>query len=158
MKYAILGPQGRINRISDTEPQNVAEGRTVAELTDEQAAIVEEGKSSTPPTVYFLIEEELKTQEEIRSIRLANRPRPEVTAEHWIESKGYGPMRLITLMDLELKLHTTQKSAEKITAVRTWLDSIQVAFAMDPTPKNDWPEPPYSFEATVQDALAALVS
>jgi hypothetical protein len=162
MKYAIIGPRGVINRISETEPKNVAEGASIVEVSDENAALVQEGKNQVPVVRYFWIEGELKTAEEAQAIRaairIANRPRPFVTAEQWIESKGFGPMRLITLLDLELKLFTTQKSAQKITAVRTWLDGIQVAFAADPIPKNDWLEPPYGFEETAQDALAALVS
>jgi len=44
MKYAILGPQKGINRITDTEPQNVMEGATVVVITDEQAATVQAGR------------------------------------------------------------------------------------------------------------------
>ena len=37
MKYAILGPQKAINRISDTEPQGLPPGATFVQITDEQA-------------------------------------------------------------------------------------------------------------------------
>jgi hypothetical protein len=69
MKYAILGPQGRINRISDDEPQNVGEGSTVVEITDEQAATVQAGMESTPRIPYFLHEDELETQAECMARR-----------------------------------------------------------------------------------------
>jgi len=55
MKYAILGPRGGINRISETEPQFVQEGHTVVEITDEQAATVQAGRNATPKVVYFWI-------------------------------------------------------------------------------------------------------
>jgi hypothetical protein len=77
MKYAVLGPQRRINRIADTEPQHVAEGRAVAQLTDEQAATVLAGRQESPPAFFFLTEaDELQTAEEHRAAVLVARPRP----------------------------------------------------------------------------------
>ena len=71
MKYAVTGPRGAINRISDKEPQHVGEHATVVEITGEQAATVEAGRSATPPVRYFLIGGELVTQEQFR---LSQRP------------------------------------------------------------------------------------
>lgn len=52
MKYAIVGPRGGINRISDTEPQVFGE-QTIVELTDEQAAPVEAGLAEHPKLHFF---------------------------------------------------------------------------------------------------------
>lgn len=52
MKYAILGPRGGINRITDTEPQAIAD-RTVVELSDEQVATVEAGRVAMPCVHYL---------------------------------------------------------------------------------------------------------
>ena len=103
MKYAILGPQKGINRITDTEPQNVPEQATVAEITDEQAALIEAGRTTSPPIRYFLIDGELKTMQEKmeaeREMREATRYAVMTTAEkvkfaftrgHTISGTTYG--------------------------------------------------------------------
>jgi hypothetical protein len=59
MKYAILGPRGGINRISETEPQHVPEGRTIIEISDEQAATVQEGLELVPRLFYTYQDGEL---------------------------------------------------------------------------------------------------
>jgi hypothetical protein len=59
MKYAIQGPRGVINRISDTEPRFVREGVTVVELTDEQASQVQAGREAYPKQLYTIENGEL---------------------------------------------------------------------------------------------------
>ena len=56
MKYAVINEKGRILRISEEEPKHISEGKSIAEITDEQAEQVE--ASSKP---LFLIEKELLT-------------------------------------------------------------------------------------------------
>jgi hypothetical protein len=161
MKYAIIGPRGAINRISDTEPQNVAEGATVVEITDEQAATVEAGRASEPKVFYFYKEGELLTAQEHREQQIAARPKPpkpSVSAEKHIEREGFPAIRLVTLMDLEGKLAQAGKTSAKLTAVRAWLDGILAAFAANPEPRNDWPGTPFGFEETVGEAMANLIN
>jgi hypothetical protein len=157
MKYAIIGPKGAINRISDTEPKAVAEGATVVEITDEQAATVQAGRTSEPKVFYFYKNGELVTMAEHREQLIAARPKPAVTAEKHIEREGYPAIRLVTLMDLEGKLAEAGKTSAKLTAVRSWLDAIFGAFAANPEPRNDWPKAPFGFEETVQDAAANII-
>jgi hypothetical protein len=38
------------------------------------------------------------------------------------------------------------------------LQQILAIFASDPSPRNDWPQPPITFEAAVQSAMSALNS
>jgi hypothetical protein len=156
MKYAILGPKGRINRISDTEPKAVAEGATVVEITEEQAATVESGKTSEPKVFYFLKDNELVTAEYFRKEQVAARPKPAITAEKHIEREGFPAIRLVTLMDLEGKLVEAGKTSAKLMAVRSWLDAVLGAFAANPEPSNEWPKAPFGFEETVQDAASKL--
>jgi hypothetical protein len=59
MKYAIQGPRGVINRISDTEPRFVGENTTVVEITDEQASQVQAGRESYPKQLYTIEDGEL---------------------------------------------------------------------------------------------------
>jgi hypothetical protein len=156
MKYAILGPKGAIFRTSDTEPQAVAEGMSVVQITDEQAATVEGGRTSEPKVFYFYKDGQLLTMAEHREQLIATRPKPAVTAEKHIESEGYPAIRLVTLMDLEGKLASIGKTSAKLVSVRLWLDSILGAFAASPEPRNDWPTAPFGFEETVQEAATNL--
>jgi hypothetical protein len=155
MKYAILGPKGRINRISDNKPK--AEGVTAVEITNEQAATVESGKTSEPKVFYFLKEGELVTAEDFRKEQIAARPKPAITAEKHIEREGFPAIRLVTLMDLEGKLTEAGKTSAKLVAVRSWLDAVLGAFAANPEPNNEWPKAPFGFEETVQDAASKLL-
>ncbi len=156
MKYAIIGPRGAINRISDTEPKAVPESASVVELTDEQAETVEAGRVSKPKVFYFYKDGQLVTIKEHREQIAASRLKPAVTAEKHIEREGYPAIRLVTLMDLEGKLVKTKKKSAKLTAVRSWLDMILGAFAANPEPRNDWPKAPFGFEETVQEAASKL--
>jgi hypothetical protein len=177
MNYAIIGPQGGINRVTDKEPQTVAEGVTVVEITDEQAATISAGASATPRVLYFYEDGEIVSGQEKREAREAQRKaemdakraelaeqrrvaaeanRPAITAEKHIEREGYPAIRLVTLMDLEGKLAEAGKTSAKLTAVRGWLDTILGAFAANPEPRNDWPKAPFGFEETVQDAAFTL--
>ena len=160
MKYAVLGPQLGINRISDTEPQNVAEGATVEQITDEQAAQVEAGRTSTPKVFYFLIEGELKTAQEKQAIaqaaRLAERaatltPEQKIAmGERHVAAAGFTGARLVTLMDmmLQAKEAGTLASKPKLVALYTWLQTIKgIAVAGG----AGFPNAPYTFEETIAE-------
>jgi hypothetical protein len=81
-----------------------------------------------------------------------------MSAEAWLSYKGYTSIRLLTLLDIERKLEVAGKTAPKLTAVRGWIDSILMQFAIHPEPKISWDEPPYEFEPTLQEALTILNS
>jgi hypothetical protein len=85
-------------------------------------------------------------------------PPNEYTAEQFLNQSGFSSIRLLTLLDIEGKLKSAGKSSPKMDAVRTWIDSILMQFAMNPEPKSDWPTRPYLFEETVQEALSILNS
>jgi hypothetical protein len=155
MKYAITGPKGAINRISDTEPQVVGQFAKVVQITDEQAAIVGAGLASEPRVIYFYNQGELE-EASVHLARILEERRPKVTAEKHIERQGYPAIRIVTLMDLEGKLVQLGKSSAKLSAVRSWLDSILGAFAANPEPRNNWPQAPFTFEETVQEAASKL--
>jgi hypothetical protein len=179
MINAILGPKGRINRLTETVPASLPEGASVVQLTDEQQSQVEAGRSATPPVAYFVIEgqltqqvssaeerkaaqeerkaEQLAAQEQRRSERIAARVIPSVSAERHIERQGYPAMRLVTLMDLEGKLAAAGLTATKLVAVRAWLDTVLATFAANPEPRNDWASAPYGFEETVSEAVGTMV-
>ena len=60
-------------------------------------------------------------------------------------------------MDLEKKLAENGKTSAKLSAVREWLDNILAVSAMNPEPRNDWPNLPYSFEETSAEAMGTLI-
>jgi hypothetical protein len=80
------------------------------------------------------------------------------TGEEWITKSGYTATRLISLLDLEMKLFQTNKTSDKMVAVRQWLNNLLQAVAVDTTSHLVWPEAPYSYEDTIQDALTVLAS
>ncbi len=78
------------------------------------------------------------------------------TAEEWVENSGFTSLQVIGLLDLENKLNKFELESEKLTAVRLWLDGILLQYATDNTPKNSWPEAPYSFDDTVREVKTLL--
>jgi hypothetical protein len=73
------------------------------------------------------------------------------TAEEWIINSGFSSLQVIVLLDFESKLSKFEMVSEKLTAVRAWLDGILLTYTLDPTPKNNWPTSPYSFDDTVKE-------
>lgn len=80
------------------------------------------------------------------------------TAEQWITKSGYTPTRLIALLDLEMKLIQANKSSNKMTATRQWLNTLLQEYTTNQEPQKSWELAPYTFEETVQDGTQALVS
>jgi hypothetical protein len=157
MNYAIIGPQGGVNRVTDKQPQSVMEGATVVEISDEKAQQIKDGMTATPRVHFFYKNGELLTREQWREQQIAARPRPAISAERHIERQGYPAMRLVTLMDLEGKLAAAGLTAPKLVAVRGWLDTVLATFAANPEPRNDWALAPYGFEETVAEAVGTVV-
>jgi hypothetical protein len=81
-----------------------------------------------------------------------------MSAEEWLSYKGYTSIRLLTLLDIERKLESAGKTAPKLVAVRAWIDSVLMQFAMTPQPQISWDDSPYTFEETLQEALGILNS
>lgn len=120
----------------------VPAGITALPLTDEQGEGLQNGS--------------LKWDEATRTLIPA--PPPAVVAEEFLESNGYGPLRLVALLDLEAKLVAAQKSSAAMSAARNWIDGILAAYATDPSPRSDWPLPPVAFEDAVSGAMQSLAS
>lgn len=161
MKYAILNPRNAIVRIEDTQPQSVMNHFSVVEISDEIAATVESGRTAIPHLRYFyeggrLTTFEDKMQQRRYEMGLYTPQSPFAAADQWIERQGFSALKVIALMDIEGKLAAANKSSEKLTAVRGWLDGITASFALNPVSRDDWPAAPFRFEETVQEAIATL--
>lgn len=81
---------------------------------------------------------------------------PAFTAEQWITERGYGSVRLVSLLDLEAKLSARNLVSPKVADTRQWLDTITTAFALDPSPRYVWPTEPHAFESVLQEAMGLL--
>ena len=80
------------------------------------------------------------------------------TAEEHLESVGLAGERQPTLLYLRQSLTAAGKTSPELDAVEAYLQQILTMFAADPAPRNDWPNPPLTFEAAVQSAMTALNS
>jgi hypothetical protein len=83
---------------------------------------------------------------------------PATTAEEHLASVGLAGDRQPTLLYLRLNLQAAGKTSPELDALEAYLSGILSIFATDPSPRNDWPQPPITFEAAVQSAMSALNS
>jgi hypothetical protein len=80
------------------------------------------------------------------------------TAEEHLASVGLAGDRQPTLLYLRLNLQAAGKTSPELDQLEAYLSGILSIFATDPSPRNDWPQPPITFEAAVQSAMSALNS
>jgi hypothetical protein len=81
---------------------------------------------------------------------------PAVTAEEHLKSVGLGGERQPTLLYLRQSLAAAGKTSPELDQLEAYLSGILSIFAADPSPRNDWPQPPITFEAAVQSAMQTL--
>jgi hypothetical protein len=74
---------------------------------------------------------------------------PTYSAESWLEHEGYGAMRLLGLLDLEVQFMQAGAIPSKMKAVRAWINTIRAGYSME---RSDWPNAPHTFEQTMQEA------
>jgi hypothetical protein len=82
-------------------------------------------------------------------------PPPTQTAEEHLASVGLAGDRQPTLLYLRLNLQSAGKTSPELDQLEAYLSGILSIFAADPSPRNDWPQPPITFEAAVQSAMSA---
>jgi hypothetical protein len=81
---------------------------------------------------------------------------PATTAEEHLASVGLAGDRQPTLLYLRLNLQSAGKTSPELDQLEAYLSGILSIFAADPSPRNDWPQPPITFEAAVQSAMSVL--
>jgi hypothetical protein len=86
----------------------------------------------------------------------ANTSEP-ITAEEHLKSVGLGGERQPTLLYLRQSLAAAGQQSPELDAIEQYLQQILSIFASDPSPRNDWPQPPSTFEAAVQSAMQTLL-
>jgi hypothetical protein len=83
-------------------------------------------------------------------------PDPTFTAEQ-IVSQYFSPYQTLALQRFEMALLQAGKPlGPKMTACKTWLESVMLAWALDPTPKESFGSPAASFEEASAEAVADL--
>ncbi len=79
-----------------------------------------------------------------------------ITAAEWVE-QHLTSTQLHALSDLRLSLVLAGKPLGPLMqSLRDWTSQLIVASAADPSPRNDWPAAPCSYEAASAEAIAAL--
>jgi hypothetical protein len=115
---------------------------TALPLTDEQGEGLQNGT--------------LKWDEETRT--LVPTPAPTVTAEEAV-SAYFSPYQIAALSRLEMALLQANKHlGPAMTAAKTWLEGVMLAWAMNPTPApaSSFGQPQATFEQASAEAVAAL--
>lgn len=139
MKFATLGPKGAVLTVQDTEPTQLAEPQnySIVQISDEQAATVENGRHGHPKVFYFFEDGELITIQQRMDARRATAQQERLDAmplskkiemgESHVERQGFGAARLVTCMDLLLQAKETGTIADKpkLTAVYQWLQQVK---------------------------------
>jgi hypothetical protein len=83
---------------------------------------------------------------------------PSVYTAEEVMQQTFTAYELIALQRLELALMTAGKPlGPKMTAAKTWLETIMLSWAMDPTPKSDWSAPQATFAEASAEAVADLM-
>jgi hypothetical protein len=119
-------------------------GITALPLTDKQGEGLQNGT--------------LKWDEETRT--LVPTPTPTVTAEEAV-SAYFSPYQIAALSRLEMALLQANKPlGPAMTAAKTWLEGVMLAWAMNPTPApaESYGQPQATFEQASAEAVAALQS
>jgi hypothetical protein len=149
MNLSSLYPPISTADISDTEPQNVPERATVEQITDEQAATVEAGRTAIPRVLYFLIEGVLKTLAEKRAASMTLEQKIAAGERH-VAAAGLTGERLVTLMDILLQTKEANALARKpkLVALYTWLQTVK---GMAIAGIVQFPPAPHTFEEVVSE-------
>ena len=78
------------------------------------------------------------------------------SAEEWLNTQGVGGARQPTLLYLRQSLAAASKESPLLNSLEQYLQMILAIYATDPSPRADWPSPPTTFEAAVQEAVGLI--
>jgi hypothetical protein len=85
-------------------------------------------------------------------------PVPTITAEQ-AASQYFSPYQTLALQRFEMALLQANKPlGVKMSAAKTWLESVMLGWALDPTPKESFGSPAATFEEASAEAVADLSS
>lgn len=126
-----------------------------------EMAVIQEDEPSYDPETQTLeqtqsIDTEAKTV--TRGWNVVDLPPKLYSAEEWLNAQGIGGARQPTLLYLRQSLAAASKESPLLNSLEAYLQTILALYATDPSHRADWPLPPTSFEAAVQDAMLQLQS
>lgn len=81
---------------------------------------------------------------------------PAYTAGEWLELMGIGAGQQPTLIYLKLQLMAALKTSDKLSAMEQYVSGMLAQYAADPSPRNDWQQPPYSYHETIAECVNLL--
>jgi hypothetical protein len=83
-------------------------------------------------------------------------PLPTITAEQAV-SQYFSPYQTLALQRFEMALLQANKPlGVKMSACKTWLETVMLGWALDPTPKESFGQPAATFEEASAEAVAVL--
>lgn len=85
-------------------------------------------------------------------------PAPTYNAGEWLELVGIGAGQQPTLIYLKLQLMAALKTSNKLTAMEQYVSGILAQYAADPSPRNDWQQPPFTYHETIAECVNLLQS
>jgi len=91
-----------------------------------------------------------------RGWNVVDRPLTFYSAEEWLNAQGVGGARQPTLLYLRQSLAAASKESPLLNSLEQYLQMILGLYATDPSPRADWPLPPTTFEAAVQQSMQQL--
>lgn len=83
-------------------------------------------------------------------------PKPTYSAGEWLELMGIGAGQQPTLIYLKLQLMAALKKSDKLTAMEQYVSGILAQYAADPSPRNDWQQPPFTYHETIAECVNLL--
>jgi hypothetical protein len=124
-----------------------------------EMTVVQEDEPTYDPATEVLeqtqtIDTEAKTV--TRGWNVIDLPPTLYSAEEWLNAQGVGGARQPTLLYLRQSLAASSKESPLLNALEQYLQTILALFAMDSSPRSDWPLPPTTFEAAVQEAVGLI--
>jgi hypothetical protein len=145
----LVPSQQLVSLLTDDEGnwRDVPEGETVVPLV--KIPKPEEG-AWEPSVVWF------DDRVERQWIAGTPAPAPTITAEEAV-SQYFSPYQTLALQRFEMALLQAGKPlGPKMTACKTWLESVMLGWALDPTPKESFGSPAATFEEASAEAVTDL--
>lgn len=126
-----------------------------------EMAVIQEDEPTFDPITEVLrptqsIDTEAKTV--TRGWNVVDLPPTLYSAEEWLDAQGVGGARQPTLLYLRQSLAAASKESPLLNALEQYLQMILALYATDPSPRADWPLPPTTFEAAVQESMQQLAT
>lgn len=126
-----------------------------------EMTVIHEDEPTYNPTTQTLeqtqtIDTEAKTV--TRGWNVVDLPPKLYSAEEWLNAQGIGGARQPILLYLRQSLVAAGKSSNKLDLLESYLQNILALYAIDQSPRIEWPFVPVTFEETVQEALSILNS